>query len=79
VINPFDAHAVEAALRIRDATGDGKITVLSVGPASARDAVKHGLAISADDGVLIDDIALADADSFVTSRAGDRHVQDRRV
>src|SRR6266849_2647280 len=43
VINPFDSQAVEAALRIRDATGDGKITVLSLGPSSARDAVKHGL------------------------------------
>jgi electron transfer flavoprotein beta subunit len=68
VINPFDAQAVEAALRIRDATGDGKITVLSLGPASARDAIKHGLAMGADDGILIDDPALADADSFVSAR-----------
>jgi electron transfer flavoprotein beta subunit len=68
VINPFDAQAVEAALRIRDATGDGKITVLSLGPASARDAIKHGLAMGADEGILIDDPALANADSFVTAR-----------
>jgi len=69
VISPFDAQAVEAALRIRDAVGGGKITVISVGPASARDAIKHGLAMGADEGVLIDDPALADADSFVTARA----------
>jgi electron transfer flavoprotein beta subunit len=68
VINPFDAQAVEAALRIRDATGHGKITVVSLGPASARDAVKHGLAMGADEGVLIDDPALAEADSFVTAK-----------
>jgi electron transfer flavoprotein beta subunit len=68
VINPFDAQAVEAALRIRDATGDGKITVLSLGPGTARDAIKHGLAMGADEGILIDDPALADADSFVTAR-----------
>jgi electron transfer flavoprotein beta subunit len=68
VINPFDSQAVEAALRIRDATGDGKITVLSLGPASARDAVKHGLAMGANEGILIDDPALADADSFVSAR-----------
>jgi electron transfer flavoprotein beta subunit len=68
VINPFDSQAVEAALRIRDATGDGKITVLSMGPASARDAVKHGLAMGADEGILIDDPALANADSFVSAR-----------
>jgi electron transfer flavoprotein beta subunit len=68
VISPFDSQAVEAALRIRDAAGGGKITVLSVGPASARDVVKHGLAMGADEGILIDDPALADADSFVTAR-----------
>lgn len=68
VISPFDAQAVEAALRIRDAQGGGKITVISVGPASARDAIKHGLAMGADEGVLIDDPALAQADSFVTAR-----------
>jgi len=68
VINPFDAQAVEAALRVRDATGEGKITVLSLGPGSARDAIKHGLAMGADEGILIDDPALADVDSFVTAR-----------
>jgi electron transfer flavoprotein beta subunit len=68
VINPFDAQAVEAALRVRDAVGEGKITVLSLGPGSARDAIKHGLAMGGDDGILIDDPALADADSFVTVR-----------
>ena len=44
VISPFDAQAVEAALQLRDAAGDGTISVLSLGPDSARDAVKHGLA-----------------------------------
>jgi electron transfer flavoprotein beta subunit len=68
VISPFDAQAVEAALRIRDATGGGKITVISLGPASARDAIKHGLAMGADEGILIEDPALASADSFVAAR-----------
>lgn len=60
VISPFDAQAVEAALRIRDARGEGHITVLSMGPASARDVIKHGLAMGADEGVLIDDPLLHD-------------------
>ncbi|HZU75759.1 MAG TPA: electron transfer flavoprotein subunit beta/FixA family protein [Dehalococcoidia bacterium] len=68
VISPFDAQAVEAALRIRDAQGSGKITVLSMGPASARDAIKHGLAMGADEGVLVSDPALDDADAYVTAR-----------
>jgi electron transfer flavoprotein beta subunit len=69
VISPFDSQAVEAALRVRDTEGSGKITVISVGPTSARDVVKHGLAMGADEGVLIDDPALENADSFVTARA----------
>lgn len=68
IISPFDAQAVEAALRVRDATGDGSVTILSAGPASARDVIKHGLAMGADDGILIDDPALAEADSFVIAR-----------
>ncbi len=67
VVSPFDTQAVEAALRIRDAQGGGQITVISMGPASARDVIKHALAMGADDGVLIDDPALADVfDPFVT-------------
>ncbi len=68
VISPYDAQAVEAALRVKDATGDGKLTVLSMGPASARDAIKHGLAMGADEGVLVSDPALDDADAYVTAK-----------
>jgi electron transfer flavoprotein beta subunit len=68
VISPFDAQAVEAALRIKDAQGEGKITVLSMGQASARDAIKHGLAMGADEGVLVSDPSLEDADAFVTAK-----------
>lgn len=70
VISPFDAQAVEAALRIRDAQGEGSITVLSMGPAGARDVIKHALAMGADEGVLIDDPALHNVvDPFVTVTA----------
>lgn len=67
VISPFDAQAVEAALRIRDAKGEGKITVVSMGPESARDAIKHGLAMGADEGVLLSDPAFEGADSYTTA------------
>jgi electron transfer flavoprotein beta subunit len=70
VISPYDAQAVEAALRIRDAAGgEGKITIVSIGPASARDVIKHSLAMGADEGVLVDDPALYDnPDPFITAR-----------
>lgn len=67
VISQFDAIAVEAALRIRDAKGEGKITVISMGPEGARDVIKHGLAMGADEGVLLSDKAFEDADSYTTA------------
>ncbi len=69
VISQFDAIAVEAALRIRDAKGEGKITVISLGPDSARDVIKVGLAMGADEGVLLNDPALFDGDSYATAVA----------
>src|SRR3990172_5967395 len=67
VISQFDAIAVEAALRIRDAAGEGKITIVSMGPAGARDVIKHGLAMGADEGVLLSDAAFEDGDSYTTA------------
>jgi electron transfer flavoprotein beta subunit len=69
VISQFDAIAVEAALRIRDAQGEGKITIISLGPQSARDVIKTGLAMGADEGVLLDDPALFDGDGYATAVA----------
>ena len=53
VINPYDELAVEEALKIREAQG-GSVTILSVGPAKAAEAIRTGLAMGADRGVLID-------------------------
>lgn len=69
VVNPYDPQATEAALRLKDADGGGKVTVISLGAESARDAIKHALAMGADEGVLINDPAFADIDSFQTANA----------
>ncbi len=69
VISQFDQLAVEAALRIRDATGEGTITILSLGPDSARDVIKIGLAMGADEGVHLNDPALFDGDGYSTAVA----------
>ncbi len=53
VINPYDELAVEEALRIREAQG-GAVTILSVGPAKAAEAIRTGLAMGADKGLLVD-------------------------
>ncbi len=69
VMSPFDEQAVEAALRIRDRHPGAKITVMSLGPDTARDAIKHGLAMGADEGVLLNDAAFAGADGYATALA----------
>jgi electron transfer flavoprotein beta subunit len=68
-VNPYDPQATEAALRLRDADGGGKVTVISLGPESARDAIKHALAMGADEGVLLNDAAFSDIDNFQTAKA----------
>lgn len=69
VINPFDAQAVEAALRIKDARVDGtKVTVMTMGSEGARAVLKTGLAMGADEGVLLADVDFEDADSRATAQ-----------
>ena len=67
VISQFDELAIEAALRIKDAQGEGKITMITMGPASAREVLKHGLAMGADEGVLLSDDAFENSDSYTTA------------
>ena len=67
VPSQFDAIAVEAAMRIKDAVGDTKVTIMSMGAATARDVIKHGLAMGGDEGVLLVDDAFNDLDSTGTA------------
>ena len=66
-LNPFDANAVEEALRMKDAGGDGEIVLVSMGPAKAQDALRKALAMGADRAVLLSDDAAAGADLVATS------------
>lgn len=69
VASPFDEQAVEAALRLREALGDVRISALTLGGEPARAALKHALAMGADDGVLLADPAFADADGHAAAVA----------
>lgn len=69
VISQFDQIGVEAALRIRDAAAEGTISVLSLGPDSARDVIKTSLAMGADQGFHLSDPALFEGDSYSTAVA----------
>ena len=74
VMSPFDAQAVEAALRIRDSLGEARITVITLGAESARQVLKAGLSLGADDGVLLSDPAYQDPDSYTTALALSRAI-----
>jgi electron transfer flavoprotein beta subunit len=67
VINPFDEYAVEGALQQKEAT-DGTVTALCIGPESAKEALKHALAMGADEAVLVSDPALDGLDTVGAAR-----------
>jgi electron transfer flavoprotein beta subunit len=68
-LNQFDTHAVEEALRVKEATGDGEVVVISMGPEKTADALRKALAMGADRAVLVTDEAAAGSDLVATSRA----------
>ncbi len=53
VVNEYDEYGLEAALRLKESDDSVEIAVLSLGPASAKDAVSRGLAMGADRGILV--------------------------
>ncbi|NRD78673.1 electron transfer flavoprotein subunit beta/FixA family protein [Bacillus sp. BRMEA1] len=68
ILNPYDAHAVQEAVKIKEKTG-GIISVLSMGPPQATAVIKKSIEIGADRGFLITDRAFAGADTLATSYA----------
>jgi electron transfer flavoprotein beta subunit len=68
IINPYDTYALEAALRLRDRVG-GEVTVLTMGPAMAEDALRRALGFGVDRAVLLTDRYFAGSDTLATSYA----------
>ncbi len=66
IINPFDMFAVEAALQIKDQNG-ARVTVVTMGPPQASEALRDTLGLGADDAVLLSDRAFAGSDTWATS------------
>jgi electron transfer flavoprotein beta subunit len=66
VINEMDEYAIEEALTIKEAQG-GEVTVLTVGPDSATDAIRKALSMGADKAVHVVDDALHGSDALQTS------------
>jgi electron transfer flavoprotein beta subunit len=68
-LNGFDVNAVEEALRLKEAQGEGEVVVVSLGPARALDSLRKALAMGADRAVLVSDDGAAGSDLVATSRA----------
>ncbi|WP_221564955.1 electron transfer flavoprotein subunit beta/FixA family protein [Alkalihalobacillus sp. TS-13] len=68
ILNPYDAHAVEEAVRIKNRYG-GTVSVLTMGPPPAVKAIKKCIEIGADEGYMISDRKFAGADTLATSYA----------
>lgn len=66
IVNPFDAFALEMAVRLKEAAG-GTVTVLSMGPGQAVAALKECLSVGADNGFLISDRVFGGSDTLATS------------
>ncbi len=66
-LNPLDLYAVEEAVRIKEHTDKAEITVISMGPQSASEAIKDALSMGCDRGILLSDRAFAGSDTWATA------------
>jgi electron transfer flavoprotein beta subunit len=66
IVNYFDLHGLEEALRMKDEFG-ARVTVVTMGPPSAEKALKQCISMGADEAVLVSDRAFAGADTLATS------------
>jgi electron transfer flavoprotein beta subunit len=67
-LNVYDLHAVEQAIRLKEAAGDGEVVLVSMGANRALDSLRKGLAMGADRAVLVSDDAAAGSDLVATSK-----------
>lgn len=66
IVNPFDKNALETALQLKEKHG-GKVTVITMGPSQAEEALKECIAMGADEAYLVSDRAFGGADTLATS------------
>jgi len=68
ILNPYDEFAVEEALKIRDAAGEGEVIVVTVGPDRVTSALRTCLAMGADRAMHLDDPAFEGCDALGIAR-----------
>lgn len=65
ILNPYDRNSVEMALQLREQSG-GKVTVVSMGPLQAQEALQYCLEMGADEAILLSDRAAGGSDTLAT-------------
>jgi len=68
IVNPWDEYSIEEAIRLKEKHG-GKVTAISMGPESAKEALKTCIAMGCDEAILLSDPALKGSDALATSYA----------
>lgn len=66
ILNPFDAYAIEEAVRLKEKHG-GHITIISMGPPQVESTLREAISLGADEMILLSDRAFAGADTLATS------------
>ncbi len=66
IINPYDMHAVEAGLHIKELAG-GEVTAITMGPPQAESALRETISMGVDKAVLITDRLFAGSDTWATA------------
>ena len=66
VINPFDTYAIEEAVRLKERFG-GKVTVVTMGPPQAENALREAISLGCDEAILVSDRKFAGSDTWATS------------
>jgi electron transfer flavoprotein beta subunit len=66
IMNPYDQHALEEAVRLKEING-GEVVVVTMGPPQAEEMLRQSISCGADRAVLVSDRAFAGADTWATS------------
>ena len=77
-LDPGDEYGVEEALLLKEAH-EGEVVLVSMGPEKARDAIRKGLSMGADRGILLTDPGLGGADALLTARALAAAIKDENA
>ena len=74
IVNPFDMYAIEEGVRLKEKFG-GSVTVVTMGPPQAEEALREAISLGADEAVLVSDRAFAGSDTWATSYTLSRAIQ----